>query len=108
MADVFLAAGVRSVIIKLGGRGCLFRSREETICLPAYDIDAVDAAGAGDNFLAGFVSEIVRGSGIREALAFANACGAVCTTAVGACTALRDREQVLALIREGVCPRSGE
>ncbi len=108
MADVFLAAGVRSVIIKLGGRGCLFRSREETICLPAYDIGAVDAAGAGDNFLAGFVSEIVRGSGVREALTFANACGAVCTTAVGACTALRDREQVLALIREGVCPRSGE
>ena len=108
MADVFLAAGVRGVIIKLGGKGCLFKSREEKICLPAYDIAAVDASGAGDNFLAGFASEIVRGSSVESALTFANACGAICTTAVGACTALQSREQVLALIRDGARPRSEE
>ena len=98
MADVFLETGVRSVVIKLGGRGCLFKNREESIHLPAYPIAAVDAAGAGDNFLAGFVSEIVRGSDVRSALTFANACGAICTTAVGACTALQGREQVQELI----------
>ena len=101
MADVFLDAGVRSVIIKLGGRGCLYKSREETICLPAYDIAAVDASGAGDNFLAGFASETVRGSSVRDALTFANACGAICTTAVGACTALQSRQQVLELMESG-------
>ena len=95
MADVFLNAGVRSVIIKLGGKGCFFKNREESLYLPAYDIAAVDASGAGDNFLAGYVSEILRGSGAKNALTFANACGAICTTAVGACTALRDRQQVL-------------
>jgi sugar/nucleoside kinase (ribokinase family) len=94
MADAFLERGVRNVIIKLGPRGCFYRNRDESICLPAFDIEAVDATGAGDNFLAGFVSGIIRGKSDREALSFANACGAICTTAVGAGTALRSREQV--------------
>ena len=67
----------------------------EAMELPPHKIKAVDATGAGDNFLAGFASEILRGSTPQEALAFANACGAICTTAVGAATALQSREQVL-------------
>ena len=95
MADVLLAKGVRNVIIKLGGRGCLFRNSEETIRLPAFDADVIDATGAGDNFLAGFASEIIRGSSIRDALTFAGACGAVCCTQIGAVEAIRSREQVM-------------
>ncbi|MER2056970.1 MAG: carbohydrate kinase family protein [Clostridia bacterium] len=95
MADVFLNYGVRTVIIKLGGRGCLLKNRERSVALPGYPINAVDATGAGDNFVAGFVTEILRGHSDEEALCFANACGAICATAVGAATALKDREQVL-------------
>ena len=95
MADVFLAYGVKNVIIKLGGKGCLFKNARGSIRLPACDIRAVDATGAGDNFVAGFVSEILRGASNEDALRFANACGAICTTAVGAGTALQNREQVL-------------
>ena len=95
MAQVFLDLGVRNVILKLGGRGCLFQNAEESICLPACGIRPVDATGAGDNFVAGFTAEILRGASHAEALRFANACGAICTTAVGASTALKDREQVL-------------
>lgn len=95
MADVFLAKGVRNVIIKLGGRGCFFKNAKESLFMPAFGIDVVDATGAGDNFLAGFASEIIRGSSVRDALTFACACGAICSTAVGSGTALRDREQVL-------------
>ena len=98
MADVFLDYGVRNVIIKLGGKGCLLKNRETLIRLPSLPVEAVDATGAGDNFGAGFISEILRGAPPEEALRFANACGAVCTTAVGAGTALRDREQVLRLL----------
>ncbi len=99
MADVFLEKGAKNVIIKLGDKGCYFKNKEMSVCLPAYDIDAVDATGAGDNFLAGFAGEILRGSRLTDALVFANACGAICTTAVGAGTALLSREQVLRFIR---------
>ena len=95
MADVFLSRGVKNVIIKLGAKGCYFKNASLSIRLPAYRIRAVDATGAGDNFIAGFASEILRGQAIENALRFAGACGAVCTTAAGANTALKSREQVL-------------
>ena len=98
MAEVFLSKGVKNVIIKLGARGCLFRNSTKSIFLPAHKIRVVDATGAGDNFMAGFVSELIRGSDVRDALVFANACGAICATAVGTGTALCDREQVLRML----------
>ena len=100
MADVFLSYGVGSVIVKLGAKGCLYKDKETVLRLPALPVRAVDATGAGDNFVAAFVSERLRGAGPAEALRFANACGALCTTAVGASTALRDREQVLKLLEQ--------
>ena len=99
MAAVFLEKGVGNVILKLGSRGCYFRNASEEIRLPACAIEAVDATGAGDNFVAGYAAERLRGGSAGEALRFANACGAICTTAVGAGTALRSREQVLAFMR---------
>jgi len=100
MADEFLRYGVKNVIIKLGSKGCLLKNRERLIELSGYKIHAVDTTGAGDNFLAGFVSEILRGSTDEDALRFANACGAICTTAIGAATALKDREQVIGWMKE--------
>ena len=99
MADVFLSYGIRNVVIKLGSKGCYFKNREFSIYLPPYEINAVDATGAGDNFIAGLASELLRESTIRDSLRFANACGAVCTTKVGAGTALRNREQILDFIK---------
>ena len=95
MADVFLDRGVKNVIIKLGGKGCFFKNAKETVFLPPCKISAIDATGAGDNFVAGFAAEILRGAPNADALRFANACGAICTTEVGAGTALKSREQVL-------------
>lgn len=100
MAEVFLAKGANNVIIKLGRKGCFFRNRELSLHVPAYPVEAVDATGAGDNFIAGFVSEILRGSSIEDALVFASACGGICSTAVGAGTALRDRQQAAAFIQQ--------
>lgn len=94
MADELLRRGVRNAVIKLGGQGCLFKNGKLRIRLPAYPVAAVDATGAGDNFIAGFAAALLRGLDCVEALRFANACGAICATAVGASAALRSREQV--------------
>ena len=99
MADEFLRRGVKNVIIKLGAEGCLFKNTAERIRLDAYPIDAADATGAGDNFIAGFGCALLHGEDHAQALRFANACGAICATAVGASAALRDRAQVLEWIK---------
>ncbi len=95
MAEVLLSYGVKNAVVKLGENGCLFRNAEGSFRLPAYRVDTVDATGAGDNFLAGFISEKLRGADDLSALRFACACGAICATAVGASGAIRSREQVL-------------
>ena len=99
MARVFLDYGVKNVIVKLGAKGCYYLGEEGGFSLPAHEIRAMDATGAGDNFVAGFACELLHGSGIEAALRFANACGAICTTAVGAATALKSRDQVLDFLK---------
>lgn len=95
MAEVFLSSGVKNVIIKLSAKGCYFQNAERSLRLPPLRVEAVDATGAGDTFLAGFLASLLNGASVQEALLFANACGAICTTKVGAAAALRDRAQVL-------------
>ena len=102
MAAVFMEKGARNVIIKLGGRGCFFRNSECSLYMPAFSVSTVDATGAGDNFIAGFASEIIRGSKASDALRFAAACGAICSTEIGAGAALRSREQVLQFLSDRV------
>lgn len=94
MADVLLNYGVRNVIIKLGEKGCLFKNADETIRVEAFPVKAVDSTGAGDNFIAGFASELLRGRTHKEALLFANACGAVCASAVGGISGVKSRAQI--------------
>lgn len=95
MAEVFLSSGVKNVIIKLSAKGCYFQNAERSLRLPPFRVEAVDATGAGDTFLAGFLASLLNGASVQEALLFANACGAICTTKGGAAAALRDRAQVL-------------
>ena len=95
---MFLSFGIRNVIIKLGAKGCFFRNASERIYLPAVPISAVDATGAGDNFLAGFAVKILEGAAHGEALRLGNACGALCACAEGASAGLKNREQAEALM----------
>ena len=104
MADVMLDAGIKNVIIKLGGDGCLFKNRQERYRLGAFPVKAVDATGAGDNFIAGFISARHRGLGNRDALVFANACGAICASAVGGLAGVKSLEQVENFVREHAAP----
>lgn len=97
-ADEFLSFGVKNVIVKLGGNGCLFKNEKEFYRLPAEAVEAVDATGAGDNFAAGFMTARAMGMDHEKALRFANICGAICATKVGATTALHGLSQVLSLM----------
>jgi sugar/nucleoside kinase (ribokinase family) len=55
----------------------------------------VDATGAGDAFVAGFIAGILEGMDPFEAAEVANAVAASCVSAVGASTAIRALHQYL-------------
>ena len=65
----------------------------------AYPVEVVDTVGAGDAFVAGFLSGRLRGWGTAECLDRANACGACAVTVPGDLKGLPTDEEVLALRR---------
>jgi 2-dehydro-3-deoxygluconokinase len=65
----------------------------------AYPVDAVDTVGAGDAFVAGFLSGRLRGWSTEECLDMANACGACAVTVPGDLKGLPTAEGALALRR---------
>lgn len=65
----------------------------------AYPVDVVDAVGAGDAFVAGFLSGRLRGWDTQECLRMANACGACAVTVPGDLKGLPMEEEALALVR---------
>ena len=96
MADFLLEKGVKNVIIKLGKDGCLIKNTKERYFVPAYQAKAIDTTGAGDNFVAGFISAILDGNKLLGSGDFANAVAAVSTEAAGATEAIENKSQILA------------
>lgn len=76
--------GAETVVLKHGPRGAEVRAGDETLTHPGFPVQTVDTTGAGDAFAAGFLASRVRGDGDDEALAVANACGALAARSPGA------------------------
>ncbi|MCU4924501.1 PfkB family carbohydrate kinase [Halobacteria archaeon AArc-dxtr1] len=74
----------RTVVVKYGGDGAELHDPSGTYAHPGFDVDSVDTAGAGDAFAAGFIAARLRSAGPEQALAYANACGALAAASEGA------------------------
>jgi sugar/nucleoside kinase (ribokinase family) len=95
VTQFFLDHGVGVVVLKMGEEGCYLRSPDEELQIPAYDVAAIDTTGAGDAFVAGFLTGVVRGWDLKRMGYLANAVGALCVTAIGATTGVRTLEKTL-------------
>jgi sugar/nucleoside kinase (ribokinase family) len=85
-----------SVGVKLGSQGCYIDHEGETQLLPAKRVRrVVDATGAGDAFVAGFLAATLRGYEPFSSARIANAIAADCVSAVGASTAIKQLHQYL-------------
>jgi len=100
IAQVFLDHGVKVVGLKMGERGCYIRTPEVKLAIPRYQVQAVDALGAGDAFAAGFLTGVVKGWDLEQTGRFANAVGALCVTALGATTGVRSIEETLEFMQK--------
>lgn len=99
--DDLLAAGVGAVVVTLGARGAdLHRAGQETVHVPAFDVDAVDTTGAGDAFCGALAVALAAGEDLGSAVTAAAAVGALATRARGARGSLPTPAEV-ALLRSG-------
>lgn len=85
MAQFFTdRTGEKTIVIKLGSEGCYVYHKGRGCTVPAFRVDAVDTAGAGDNFVAGFLSAYLDGLLIRDCARFACAAAAISVQYLGA------------------------
>jgi ribokinase len=70
-AAQILAGGAGSSVITLGDEGALGVRGDEMVRVPAPQVDAIDATGAGDLFVAALVWTAARGLSFRPALEWA-------------------------------------
>lgn len=76
-----LAEPGRQVVVKLGPAGAAALTDGELHEASGHVVDVVDTVGAGDAFVAGYLSAQLDGLAMPDRLARANACGALaCTT----------------------------
>jgi sugar/nucleoside kinase (ribokinase family) len=78
-----LAALYPLVVVKRGAAGCEAAEGQKRWRLPAPPVKAIDTTGAGDAFVAAFLSQRLAGADIEAALARAAAAGALASTVVG-------------------------
>jgi ribokinase len=92
--------GVRSVVVKLGDRGCVYCGADRTFVAPPFPVRPVDSTAAGDTFNAALAVALVEGAGMEDALRFANAAAAISVTRAGAQTSAPLRAEVESLLAE--------
>lgn len=98
-------ADLRLLVVTHGRGGCTFLSADASGHVPGFDVPTVDTTGAGDAFMAGLLAGILEDPGfpytadrLHAACRFANAAGALSTTARGAIPALPDPAAVRGLL----------
>jgi sugar/nucleoside kinase (ribokinase family) len=92
-AGALKKAGARTVVVKLGAKGCMVLADGEKLEVPGFEIDVIDTTGAGDCFAGGFLAAIQRGLSPKEAARAGNAAGALSVRRVGSVGGLLSWEE---------------
>ena len=96
-----LEADGRQVVVKLGADGGAALADGQIQEAPGHRVDVVDTVGAGDAFVAGYLSAQLDGLDVAARLARANACGALACTTPGDWEGAPRRSDLDALLSGG-------
>jgi ribokinase len=106
-AEIFLNKGVHYVIITLGDKGAALISKEQSILVPAYKVNAVDTTAAGDGFIGALVTKLNISSkdndmfdALKEAIQFGNKVSSLIVQRQGAQTSLPTMDEVIKSFEE--------
>lgn len=76
--------GAEVAIVKLGEMGVVWATSRGLFYLPAEEVQAIDAVGAGDAFAGALAARLDRGDALADAIRHANRAAALSTTKNGA------------------------
>ena len=99
IAEFFRKYNLKTLVIKLGEEGCFVTNYQESFTIPAFrNVTAVDTTGAGDAFVSGFLTGIIRGLSLYDSAQAGNAVAALSVTQAGATTGVRDWNETMTFI----------
>lgn len=99
--DIFdwcLAAGAKTVVLKLGRDGALYGTAAARYRVAGHAVNTVDATGAGDCFGGALLARLDAGDTLASAVAYANGAAALTTTGFGAVAPIPRAAEVVAFI----------
>lgn len=83
-ARVLVDSGVAEiVVVSLGPDGALMVTADESVSVPALEVDVRSAVGAGDSMVAGLVVGLLQERSLRDALSLGIACGTAALLTAG-------------------------
>ena len=94
LAADFSKIGKRLSIYKMGANGLYYFLNQKKSFVNSFKVNAIKPTGAGDGFLAGFCSSLIKGDSLENAILFGSAVGAIVVTRVGCSEAMPDEQQV--------------
>jgi len=62
---------------------------------PIYKVETIDSSGAGDCWIAGFLTGVINGWDVERAARFGNASAAHCVQAIGCTAGVKSLEDIL-------------
>jgi sugar/nucleoside kinase (ribokinase family) len=92
--------GIHTIVIKMGENGSYVSTPEAEHFASAYPVNAVDATGAGDAYVAGFLAGTIMGWDLNATAELASATGAACVTAIGTTAGIQNLEETLKISRQ--------
>lgn len=91
---------IETIAIKMGENGSYISTPETELSVPAYPVNIVDATGAGDAYVAGFLAGTIMGWELEAIAELASATGAACVTAIGTTAGIQNLEETLKISRQ--------
>ncbi|ENA0610775.1 ribokinase [Enterobacter bugandensis] len=86
--------GIGTVIITLGSRGVWASVNGEGRRVPGFKVKAIDTIAAGDTFNGAFVTALLEGKDMHDAIRFAHAAAAIAVTRKGAQPSVPWRKEI--------------
>ncbi|AGH37348.1 Ribokinase [Bibersteinia trehalosi USDA-ARS-USMARC-188] len=100
---VFHQKGIMTVLITLGAKGVyLSEQGRGGEIIRGFHVQAIDTTAAGDTFNGGFVTALLEGKTLSQAIRFAHAAAAISVTRLGAQTAIPYRSETLAFLSQHI------
>jgi len=93
-AKELMQSGYKTIIVTLGSAGVLLLDQQHRIIIEARTVTPVDTTGAGDTFIGGIASGLLRGLDIIETIEFANIAASLSVTRQGAASSIPNLEEV--------------